>query len=114
MAPLSSAISRPLFSLTRPDIPYFTYYALSLIARMKYSVFQSHNYNKMATGVTSPTSFEYAHNQVHHAIGGFNSMDSGHMGVFSYAAFDPILYPCLSSHPYPAFSPFLPSEIIMK
>lgn len=55
----------------------------------------------MATGTTSKYSFEYAHNEVHHAIGGFNPMDSGHMGVFAYASFDPILYHALflSSRP---------------
>lgn len=46
----------------------------------------------MATGITTKTAFEYAHNQVHHTIGGFNTMDPGHMGVFAYSAFDPILY----------------------
>jgi hypothetical protein len=58
----------------------------------KYTVFKGQDYNKMATGTTSNTAFEYAHNQVHHTIGGFNTMDPGHMGVFAFAAFDPILY----------------------
>ncbi|KUJ19215.1 Di-copper centre-containing protein [Mollisia scopiformis] len=57
-----------------------------------YSVFQTRDYNTMATGTTSNSAFEYAHNQVHHTIGGFNTMDPGHMGVFAYAAFDPIFF----------------------
>ncbi|KAN0095292.1 Di-copper centre-containing protein [Hyaloscypha variabilis] len=57
-----------------------------------YSVFNVTNYNEMATSFDQTTAFEYVHNQVHHAIGGFSPVNPGHMSTFSYSAFDPIFY----------------------
>lgn len=45
----------------------------------------------MATSHTQAQSFEYIHNLVHHAVGGYNPSQPGHMFAITYAAFDPIL-----------------------
>lgn len=54
-------------------------------------MFNVTNYNEMATSFAQTTAFEFVHNQVHHAIGGFSVPNPGHMAMFSYSAFDPIL-----------------------
>jgi tyrosinase len=46
----------------------------------------------MATSFSQTTAFEFVHNQVHHAVGGFSVPNPGHMATFSYSAFDPILF----------------------
>lgn len=38
------------------------------------------------------TAFEFVHNQVRQAIGGFNPSSPGYMATFSYSAFDPKLF----------------------
>jgi tyrosinase len=58
----------------------------------------------MATSFSGSTAFEFVHNQVHYAIGGFNPSSPGHMATFSYLVFDPIVFvppplPPFPSHP---------------
>ncbi|TVY15782.1 Tyrosinase [Lachnellula arida] len=69
----------------------------NLMENTYYVFAQVTDWDTMSTGNTAARSFEYVHNLVHQSVGsGRAPITIGHMGTFSYSAFDPILRPiCL-------------------
>ncbi|PVH82540.1 Di-copper centre-containing protein [Cadophora sp. DSE1049] len=86
-----TTVRNPIDGVSNPDTVNANLGNAQLMQRT-YAAFLGNNYNKMATSISQNTAFEYGHNKVHQAIGGFNPTNPGHMGTFSYAAFDPIFF----------------------